>query len=62
MTIEQAIYQIIHASDQERVRVFEINKQSLKYTGSELGEPNKPFSITPFKIGSANLHLLSNLY
>lgn len=62
MTIEQAIYEIVHASYQERVQAFEIIKQSLKDTGSELNEPNEPFSITPFKIGSANLPTREQIY
>lgn len=62
MTIEQAIYQIVHASYQERVQALEIIKQSLIQTDLQINEPAEPFTITPFKIGSGNLPTREQMY
>lgn len=63
MTIEQAIYEIVNASYQERVQAISAIADSLKQiTPKPIDEPNEPFSITPFSIGSGNLLSRAEIY
>lgn len=63
MTIEQAIYQIIQASYQERIQAISVIAESLKQsTPEQNNEPAEPFTITPFSIGSGNLPSREEIY
>lgn len=63
MTIEQAIYEIVHASYQERVQAISVIADSLKQIAPEpLNKPKTVFQLTPFDLGNIDTPTRDEIY
>ncbi len=63
MSIEQAIYEIVNASYQERIQAISAIADSLKQIAPEpSNKPKKAFELTPFDLGNIDTPTRAEIY
>lgn len=63
MTIEQAIYEIVNASYQERIQAISVIADSLKQIAPEpLNKPKTVFQLKPFDLGNIETPTRDEIY